>query len=134
MKRNHNLYKSDCISTDPMSCCAVAEISGIAQLSTDPANVIVDVLCGEGFYDKDEYLMFVRPEFAHIIFTQASRGKAKTGYGYTLRDYIVSQKLGTVVCSTPSKNPHTQNNVTVFVWTLDIPGIRQWVKRNGIQT
>jgi hypothetical protein len=134
MKRNHNLYKSDCINTDPMSCCAVAEISGIRHFATEPANVIVDVLCTEGYDNDEPYLLLEPPESAHIIFTQASRGKVKTGYGYTLRDYIVSQKLGTVVCSTPSKNPNTQNNVTVFVWTLDMPGIRQWAKRNGIQT
>jgi len=126
MNKSNELRKEDYISEDPMVCCGVIEMSGIEHFNGDPANAVVDMLCCEG-------LQLDPPEAAHIVFTQASKTRCKSGYGYAIASYIIQQGLGTVANSQPARNPNTSNQITVFVWTPNIAGIKSWAKRNGIR-
>ena len=138
MNKSNELRKEDYISEDPMACCGVVEMSGIAHFRNDPTNAVVDMLCCEEYdYDSDgndkPYLQLDPPKAAHIVFTQASKTRCKSGYGYAIASYIIQQGLGTVANSQPARNPNTSNQITVFVWTPNIAGIKSWAKRNGIR-
>lgn len=111
-------------------CCGISEISGIsAYRSAEEA--IIDTLTNEDKWDADtqEYVRALEiPEAAHLIFTQAQRTKALTGYGFKIANYIEKNNLGTVIRTPPAKNPNSRNYIITFVWTLNEKGIERWAE------
>lgn len=112
------------VESQDMQCCGVIELNGISGCR-NPEEALKDL-----FDLDDEYDSFSYPNTApHYIFTQASHGKARTGYGYNLAAYILKHGLGVVSGSVPAFSPKTGNYITVFTWTLDKKAIERWVKR-----
>lgn len=114
-----------------LTCCGLVELDGISY-SKSPTNIFIDIFdcCVPCDYytviaDETEIKHYaedaVHDKFsaAHAIFTQASRTRKQSGYGFNLARYIEKNNLGTVIASAPAKNPNTGNYIVTFVWTIN---------------
>lgn len=130
---------------DDLNCCGVHELVGIGRQSPEK---FLEELVGEnirhttggksrhfdwllGTYSDRETPLKVTysPRCAFYIFTQAGR---RAAYGKRLRDYIHSQKLGTVVTSPTKVNPNSKNPVTVFTWAFDLKRLIKWYENRKV--
>lgn len=101
------------LTTRPMLCCGVYEISGI--LGNTPESVVAACI---------RQNIIARP---HIIFTSNDRF-----YGDDLKDYIIANKLGSVKASVRRTNPNSGNGVVVYVWSRSTAGIAKWRAKHGV--
>lgn len=125
-------------------CCGLHEINGISEYRDDNEDVLFALLTtdeGGEFDPKTDTFKELRSldtekllSGSHVVFTQASKTRVKSGYGYNLANLIEKEKLGTVVAGDPSRNPNSGNYVHPFIWTPDKKGIRAWAKRNNVRT
>lgn len=79
----------------------------------------------------------LRPKSAHLFFTDSHSPIIKDNkwlpwkaYGQPFADFIVEEKLGTVVHIPPAENPNTGNEVEMWVWTPDMEALEKWCFAN----
>lgn len=115
------------IEFNSLICCGVVELDAISY-SKSPIdifiNIIDDYYCDPGIDEAEikhyaENVVDDKFSAAHAIFTQASRTRKKSGYGFNLARYVEKNNLGTVIASAPAKNPNTGNYIVTFVWTIN---------------
>ena len=129
-----------------MQCCAVRELSELSEMeltsegSVDYLKEIKSQLTDEGHYEEhynwhtghteqgewnDE--VFHCPAF--FIFSQAGTPTNINGsgaYGDYFRDFIIEEKLGTVLETSPAFNENSKNLVKVYLWTVDQDAFKAW--------
>lgn len=114
-------------------CCGVTEIDGISEFKF-PEEAAKAVFNDGYTFEESQINELQIPEASHLIFTQATRRKTRTGYGFSLADYVEFHKLGTVAFSDSAKNPNSSNYIVTFVWTLgSTKNIERWAKRMGFE-
>ena len=101
--------------SDGFGCCGIREIEGIGELS---AKEVMADLAEDFRYDH---------KWRHAVFTQAGK---KARYGLSFAAFIKKHKLGTVVASPTKENPNSGNPLKAFVWTVNWPALRKYLKDN----
>lgn len=102
-------------------CCGIRELDGVEEQSAERSALDAAYYWFE--HDKDG---------AHIFFSVTNRKL----HGKNLAAYIIKNKLGTVIKTSPTKNPNSGNMLTMWVWTVNKATFRAfWDKhRRGCQS
>lgn len=109
---------------DMLNCCGLREICELSSCTALEAmnNFVRDEF--EYYHvDNDEATL----KFRHVIFTEAGRGR----YGARFAAFIRNNNLGTIIETPRERNPNSGNLLKCFVWTLNIPNIKQWAVDHG---
>lgn len=93
------------------ACCGVKELERIEGKSHEKI-----------IYDVGHDIVEEAIKMAFLTFTSNCGEK---GYGVDLMNYIIENKLGSVIATPAKKNPNTQRMVKLFVWDVDVPKIKK---------
>lgn len=100
-----------------LSCCGIDEMANIVDNDRDPQFSVATYARNGG------------GAFALFSSITNGRGEAKSA-GKQLADYIEKNKLGTVVRVGRSRNPNTDNMLTMWVWTVDQKALAAWKRKS----
>jgi hypothetical protein len=103
-----------------VACCGVREISLLSSY-TDPK--VAMRMFGQGLFSKRPGEQKTSPMFRYVVFTQAQAQNTRlteTGYGYRFAAYIREHNLGTLIDTPFNVNPNSNNNLKMWVWTVDL--------------
>lgn len=106
-------------------CCGVVELVDISTLST-PQDIIEKTLRGlydhtGGFKREKPFIYFTSVVNRH---TSDHASNRIDDYGQALSDYIVAQKLGTVLNDLPVKKNWSGNPIKMWIWMPDYAVVR----------
>lgn len=105
---------------DRLSCCGIAEFSG---LCSNPELVLREVAestewCGLSDYSYTEF------NGCYVIFSDTTPSKNLT----KLVKYIRKYNLGTLASLPAKKNPNSGNMIKVVLWSINQTNFKRWCK------
>lgn len=92
-------------------CCGIGEL-GYVRDDQDPIESLMSI----DYYDMK----------AHVVFSVPSRLKRDWNKGHALADYIVANKLGTIIETPPARNPGHSGKLKAWVWTPNKTAFKRW--------
>ena len=103
-----------------LACCGVKELHNIRYgLEQIGADGLIHQLA-EMMYGKTR-----THNCAFYLFTEVQPTSWNSGkYGVNLRDFILTNKLGTVIESDILKNPNSLNMLKVYLWQIDSDALK----------
>jgi hypothetical protein len=72
------------------------------------------------------------PRAYNIVFSD--NNTRAVHWGQALADYITSLDIGPVTRIPEGRNPNTDNLISMFVWSMDIPATRKWLEAQPYPT
>lgn len=119
-------------------CCAIAELDclGKSESPLDALRTTAYELCGKlgGTFAAPRIVIFsgtVNTEKQPKVWVHGHDNRSYKNYAQDFADYIVANKLGTVISTEPVLN-WTRNYVKAFMWTVDLKALVAHVQANGI--
>ena len=115
-------------------CCGVKELNRLSDYNT-PRSALEGF--GTAIYNVDRYKetgyrehkgepLVQRDNFRYAVFTCAwSRSSMPKTYGQGFADYIIKHNLGEVIETGVHINPNSNNNLKVWLWTVDHDAVRK---------
>lgn len=96
------------------TCCGVDEMEG---LEYDPLQNMLQ-------YCEERFIMGETQAF--VLITDA----VKNGNGRRLVNFILNNKLGSVISTESKKNPNSGNYIRAWLWSPNIKEVKSWWKNN----
>lgn len=98
-------------------CCGIRELNGIEDCST-AREAVVDA--AEGWFEEDK-------DGSYIFFSTTNEHRI----GHATAAYIEKYNLGVVHKTRPTRNPNSENMLTMWVWTVNKKNFEAyWHKTN----
>lgn len=111
-----------------MDCCGFREISGLEDAKDPEDALLTFCLTQTGqSYVGARYVKALRLSCSHVVFTEV---QGDGGYGRKFAAFIKAKKLGTVVESSVSSNPNTNNKLRGYIWVISPAALAKWWKAN----
>lgn len=105
------------LRVNTLNCCGVLELANISYF--EPKEVVAGTFTYQTVGKSGV-----------VMFTQAYREKGFQSYGDALKDYILSQNLGSVEMVNEFLNRNTSRYIRTFHWNI-MPGVaREWFQKN----
>lgn len=92
-------------SLESTECCGIRELNNIMECST-AREAVVDA--AEEWYENGK-------DGAYIFFSTTNESRI----GHAIAIYIEKYKLGVVHKTHPTRNPNSENMLTMWVWTVN---------------
>lgn len=112
-----------------LTCCGVFEISELCfhKSPREAMTAFVQVVLG-----PSHGILYNPSRFAYVMFTAAGKEKPLV-YGEKFKAYIVKEGLGTVVETGVNLNPNSNNQLKVFLWTVNHPALAAWAVKYKVE-
>ena len=101
-----------------LQCCGVKEIIGLSNVSTAEYKEVIKRLALSIFHEDHGCAFYLFSQATNSDDPKTSTTN-KVKYGEKFREFIESEKLGTVIETATEINPNSFNNLKVWLWTVD---------------
>lgn len=101
-----------------LRCCGVREIGELSSLRSPVEQLRA--------FAREAYPYNSR--FRYALFSQARK---RSKYGDLFAAFIREERLGTVIETEWKRNPNSGNPLKIFLWTVDHPAVKRWMKRDA---
>lgn len=101
---------------EEVACCGIMELNGVQRISAMEA--LIDAA---NDYFSDTHRAFI---FFSVISTYSKKGK-------DLASLIKKEKLGTVIKTNKAVNKNTNNELIMYVWTVNKTNFNRFWKKHG---
>ena len=117
-----------------LQCCGVKEIHGLSTHKTPEEAFRYFGMLTTNKKALDCYTCLptdvTEPweKFRYVMFTQA---KKSTDYGERFAAFLAKKRLGDLLETGFHVNPSADNNLKVWIWTVDWRCVRQWFEQDA---
>ena len=102
--------------------CGIRELTGLYR----PAKALVEQIVSA----RGAPRMF--EDFIQVIFSDnidpGTTATKRVSGGIRLADVIKKEKLGSLVTTTPKRNPNSDHKIQTWIWTVNWKGIKTYLK------